>query len=87
MFNITLSPFFLPACSRRAQDFGGKSAPSRFQTSGADRAGQGLRGEEQYDFLRGQPTVQLQCHRVLHGTFTHRADETWNGKVLASKQG
>ena len=57
-----------------------------FKRTGANRAGESLRREEQHDFLRGQSALQLQRHRVLHRTITHRADEARDGEVLETQQ-
>lgn len=82
----TIFFLFPSACPRRTQDPGGQPASPGFQAAGANRAGEGLRGEEQHDFLRGQSAVQLQRHRILHRTFSHCADEARDGEILEAQQ-
>ncbi|XP_061063764.1 ras-related protein Rab-40C isoform X2 [Eubalaena glacialis] len=80
-----LSPVRYLARSRGPPDPGWEPAAPGLQAASPDRAGACLRGEELHDLLRGQPTVQLQCHRVLHRTVPHRPYAARHGEDLEAQ--
>ncbi|KAM9057752.1 ras-related protein Rab-40C isoform 2-T2 [Megaptera novaeangliae] len=80
-----LSPVRYLARTRGPPDPGWEPAAPGLQAASPDRAGTCLRGEELHDLLRGQPTVQLQRHRVLHRTVPHRAYAARHGEDLEAQ--
>lgn len=77
--------FLVPACPRCPSDPGGKQAAPGLQAAGANGAGARLRREELHDLLRGEPPVQLQRHRVLHGAVPHRPHAARHGEDLEAQ--
>lgn len=74
-----------PARPRCPPDPGGEQAAPGLQAAGADGAGARLRREELHDLLRGEPPVQLQRHRVLHGAVPHRPHAARHGEDLETQ--